>query len=464
LFGIKLDSIARKMQMQSQLAMRKQLIPFLFLPISLLLISCNGPQNPLTGNNSSPASPSLNPGHLIYTLSDQSLSAFHSITGTIVWQTNSSTPYQEALATKDAVYAVSDKLYAFDAASGQSTWNQPLTSNSTAFNTSNIAVDNQGVYIVSDDIAFAFNTKNGSILWRTELQPPSSSKGAIPNGGLGTPSPVIIVQNGILYTNAFDGNASDGSFVAALQTSHGNQLWSTTVPDDTETDNLVLYFQPVDTILLHNNVLYGITDTDIAAFNIQNGQILWQTITGGVASMALTDNAIYISATQNVVGSPQNGSYQLLLANGKLSTLNLPAGSANFEKGYINNMVYMTGGPTGGDILAFQLPSGTTKWHVEGTGQIDFLEVLGGNVYTARNDGRISLFNGNNGKTIWSRTVPKGQGKDILTDGNEIYMSGDGLVVAIEIHTGNTLWSAQTDGNRSVLTSDGFPLVFMSNN
>lgn len=438
----------------------KQSITLFLLSIPFVLAGCNGPQNPLSGFSPSSAPTPVDQGHLIYTLSDKSIHAIHSSNGTIAWHQDTSGTYQEALVTKNTVYVIGDKLYTFNAASGKPGWSEPIGSQSMVSNFSNIAVDDSNVYIVADGVALAFNAKNGNIQWRTTLQQPSNA--GMPDGGLETIYPVIIVQNGILYTNN-----NDGSFVAALRTSDGTQLWGIRIPDDIGSDTLGLglYYQPVDNLFLHNGVLYAMTSSDIAALNIQSGTISWQKIVGRIDSMAMFNNAIDINTYQSVVGSPPSGSYQVQLSNGGSSTLNLPSGSVDFEHGYMNGTVYMIGGPTNGDIMAVQLSNDSTMWDTPSTGKMDFLSVVDGNVYAVRDDGMIMLLNGKTGKTIWSQPMPQGEGENIQVDGDEIYSMSDGQITAIDVHTGHTLWTATTDGNKTSLTgSSAGPLVLMSSN
>lgn len=428
----------------------KQLSLFCSLFVVFLLAGCGGPQG------TSP-SPPVNQGHLIYTLSDKSLTALYSRTGVDAWHADTGGTYQEACASGGTVYTLSDKLSAFDAANGRLKWSQPLGGNTAPENTSNIVVDAQAVYLVSESIAFAFNPNNGSLLWRTELQPPASLAGAAPNGGLVPPTPTIIVQNGVLYTNG-----SNGTFAAALQTSNGQQLWSGAVPDNTTPHSLVPYFQPVSTLVFSQGELYGVTSTDLIAFNRQNGAIKWQTIVGALDSMAFVGDAVDVEVTRNVVGSPPSGAYQLSLASGTLRALRLPAGVVDFARGYKNGVLYLAGGPTGGDVLAVNLADGAIRWHFVGTGKIDFLDVLGGAVYALRSDGVTELLNASDGRTLWTQPGTSGQGKGAIADGDELYAPGDGLIMALDIHTGHILWSAQTNGNKSTPVSGGAPSVFLA--
>lgn len=446
-----------------QLLACQRLIQFFSLLLLLVLASCDSPSGLLNGGHSTSTQSSIDRGHLIYTMSDKSLRAFFSKKGVNAWKKDTSSTYRSFLVTKDTVYAVSDKLYAFDAVSGEDKWNQPIGENlSYSFNAvSNIATDNNNVYVVSNGIAFSFNAKKGTPQWRQPLQPPVDARGTA-DGGFGTSKAVIIVQSGMLYINN-----KDGSFVAALQTDHGKQLWSKQIPDDIDPGSFgaSLYYQPVDDLILHNGVLYARTSTDVVALNKQSGAIIWQKIVGRVDSMTMTTDDMYISTKQNVVGAPQDGFYQLKLSNGTLNALQLPDGSVDFEHGYQDGNVYMIGGPTSGDVMAVQLSNNALMWRVESTGKIDFLDILNGNLYVVRDDGMISLLDRRSHKTIWSKSVPRGQGLNVQADQSAIYSASNGHVTAMDIQTGKTLWTVDTNGNLAPLTSNSnAPAVFISSN
>src|SRR5581483_5754685 len=437
-------------------------ILFFFLVLLFVLAGCSNPQNILSGNAAS--STVVDQGHLVYTLSNTSLRAFHSKTGTLAWSQDSpdSSVYQEILVTKTTAYALRDhKLYTFDASSGKSGWSQPIDSLSSASSISNIAVDNWGVYVAANGIAFSFDAKTGNLQWRTTIQAPET---AGVTTSLASPKPVIVVQNGVLYTN-------DDAPVAvvALQSTTGKQLWSAGIPDDTPRTQGGL--QAVYNLLWHNGMLYAITNYDIAALNIHQGSILWQKVLGTgsfatgiiIGSFTIEDTTMMLTTT-NFDGS-QGGAYQLQLSTGTMTPLNLPSGVLDFGDGYHNGVAYMVTGPTSGDLIAAQVSNGTTLWNKEGTGHISYFSVVGENVYIVRDDGVIMLLDGKNGKPLWSKTLQQGQGKNIQTDENAIYSANNGQLLALDVHTGSTLWTASTHGNKTDIQSRlNAPLVFMSSN
>jgi serine/threonine protein kinase len=217
------------------------------------------------------------------------------------------------------VSSTDDKLYAFDAITGQPKWAAPTNGPIG----SSPAVMNGVVYVGSaDGKLYAFDAATGKPRW------------AAFTGSLIGSSPAVV--NGVVYVGSEDNK------LYAFDAATGKQRWAAPTGDATSSTS-----SPA----VANGVVYiGSGDSLLHAFDAVTGQPKWVAATGGpiFSSPAVANGLVY-------VGSEDSRLYAFDVITGQPKWANLVVGG-NFAStpAVVNGMVYIIAGD--GHLYAFALP------------------------------------------------------------------------------------------------------------
>lgn len=196
-------------------------------------------------------------------------------------------------------------------------------------------------------------------------------------------------------------------------------------------------------------VLVGTAKGELIALAQDSGKQLWNT---SLSSEILAPAAVDLGT---VVAQTVDGKiFALSAADGQIlwrqersePALSLRGTSAPFAIGGI-----VLTGFASGKLAAFQLKDGHVLWEIpvaeqRGRSEIERLVdvdvqplVVDKLLYAAAYQGKLIAFNLENGRIVWSRDISAYSGMD--ADTSNIYITDDkGTVLALDIHTGATLW------------------------
>ena len=209
----------------------------------LLLASCGGSSS--AGNTT--ATPLPVPSQTVYVVSTTGLYAYQSDDGKQRWSFQPSSTLlfgaQEPLALANGVvYWVADKLYALDASDGRPRWSAPVGNNPGA-----VYVSGDLVYVLSSDLLYAFNTGDGTLRWRQQLQ-----------YSLGTTTKLLL-EHGTLY-------AVNGANLTALRADSGAMQWPFSLDPGLG--------ESITDIFLAGNTLLVWSPTTLDGLDTSNGHVL----------------------------------------------------------------------------------------------------------------------------------------------------------------------------------------------
>ncbi len=244
------------------------------------------------------ASPTVAGGVVYIGSSDGNIYALDAKTGNELWSYDAGQPNETvtpttAVVTGGIVYASSSDgmshsyLFALDAKTGVELWRAQV--NDQLF--TNPQVDNGVIYIASsaldqagglpltDSYVYAFNTGDGSQLWRSEK---------ISDVILAAPT----VASGVVYFGSRNDN------VYALDAGNGTELWH-------HNTGGAVFASPQ----VANSVIYvgmsggGVGNNSIMALNTKDGSMRWRhTITNYAgANIVVNNNIIYVGSSDSVV-------------------------------------------------------------------------------------------------------------------------------------------------------------------
>ena len=199
-------------------------------------------------------------------------------------------------------------------------------------------------------------------------------------------------------------------------------------------------------------VLVGTGKGDLIALAQDSGKQLWSvSLTSEILSPPAVDVGTVVA--QTVDGKV----FALSAADGQLlwrqersePALSLRGTSTPLAIGGI-----VLTGFASGKLAAFQLKDGHVLWEIpvaeqRGRSEIERLVdvdvqplVVDKLLYAAAYQGKLIAFNLENGRIVWSREISTYSGMD--TDTNNIYVTDDkGAVLALDIHTGATVWKQE---------------------
>lgn len=206
-------------------------------------------------------------------------------------------------------------------------------------------------------------------------------------------------------------------------------------------------------------VLVATSKGELMALAQGSGKRLW---TASLASEILSPPAIDLGT---VVAQTVDGKvHALSAADGQplwLQERNEPALSLRGTSAPLALGGIVLTGFASGKLAAFQLKDGHVLWEIpvaepRGRSEIERLVdvdvqalVVDKLLYTAAYQGKLIAFDLENGRIIWSRDLSTYSGMD--SDTNNIYITDDkGTVLALDIHTGATVWKQEQLRDRAL--------------
>jgi outer membrane protein assembly factor BamB/serine/threonine protein kinase len=293
------------------------------------------------------------------------------------------------------VGSVDDKLYAFDATTGQQRWAAP-TGGSIS---SSPAVIKGVVYVGSGDgKLYAFDAATGKQRWVAPT-----------NNGIYS-SPAVV--NGVVYVS------SDGKLYA-FNAITGKQEWAASIGGQ------ISYSSPA----VANRVVYvGSDDGKLYAFDATTGQQRWVAPTGGqsASSPAVANGVVYVSS-----GDSKLYAFDAVTGHQKWA-FPMSSSSGLYDPVVANGVVYVGAGDVGLD--AFDPITRQVKWVAATSDPIASLPaVANGVVYVGSAHGELYAFDAATGKQRWIAPNAGASNSPAVVNGVVYGGSGDGYLYAFSL-------------------------------
>ncbi|HEX6481466.1 MAG TPA: PQQ-binding-like beta-propeller repeat protein [Ktedonobacteraceae bacterium] len=348
-----------------------------FNPYESVLTSANVPgltqawySNAMKGNVFS--SPSVS-GGLVYIGSlDGRLYAIDAATGNTRWASdrtgssatsNASTP---AVINGTVYICLQDhRLYAFDALGGQLRWNSPA---GHVVGSSPIVADGV-IYVTGKGRVYAFDANSGQPRW-------VSASPGINNSDF----PPVAVANGVIYVSMSGSGAGAGQ-IYAYDVTTGHNLWvSDLVNGGTDINS-----SPT----VANGLVYiGSGNGGVVAFNATNGRFRWGTpaTAGSTGSSPAVANGVVYLAEDRVYAFDAVTGHQRWVTN--------PLGAYNSDSPVVANGIVYVCSAGDNSVYALDTASGHTLWTSPPANNQVFTApaVADGVVFMASEDGALYAF------------------------------------------------------------------------
>ncbi|MFT3866342.1 MAG: PQQ-binding-like beta-propeller repeat protein [Solirubrobacterales bacterium] len=304
------------------------------------------------------------------------------------------------------IYAVNNSgfVFALDAKTGEKLWERRIG----RLNASSPTYYKHRLYIVNlvPGHIVKLNAKNGKIIWKKSLP------------GRAESSPVVVDRS--VYFGDEDG------YLYSLSTVNGNVRWATQLGG------------PVKAApAYYGGRLYvGDYGGDMNAVEAKNGKLIWQTgslgtgVSGGefYSTPAVAFGRVY-------AGNNDDRVYSFDLSDGELAWTYSTGGYAYSAPAVANTKhspptVYI--GSFDGNIYALNAKDGTVRWSRATGGQIvGSLSAIGEIVYVSEFTNQRTLgYMMHSGKKVF--TYPKGTYTPIISDGQDLYLTGYSSITALE--------------------------------
>ncbi len=277
--------------------------------------------------------------------------------------------YSDPAVANGLVYvgSMDDKLYAFDATTGQQKWAAPTGG---SISTSPAVVDGV-VYINSgDDKLYAFDAMTGQQKWFVTT---SASLAPYPSS-----SPTVV--NRVVYIG------SRGGKIYAFDAMTGQQKWVVATGGRTSSVTVA-----------DGEVYVGSDDYKLYAFDATTGQQKWFVVIGSQISFltAVVNGVVYIGSLAGKV-------YAFDAISGQQKWVASTGSYIIGDPAVAGGEVYI--GSEDNKLYAFDAVSGQQKWVSPPTG--NFISsspiVANGLVYTHSNDGKLYVFDAVSGQQKWA--------------------------------------------------------------
>lgn len=384
---------------------------FFFLA-GLLLAGCEG----LSSGGNTVATPTPVPFQTVYIVSMSGLSAYQASDGKQRWSFQPSYPSlfnaQEPLALANGeVYWIADKLYTLDASNGKLRWSAPVGGNPGALHTSGNLV-----YVLSSNVLYAFNTSDGALRWRQQLQ-----------YSLGTTA-ILLLEHGTLY-------AVNGANLTALHPDSGAIQWQFSL-DPGLGESIKESFLAGYSILVWS-------PTTLDGLDASTGHVLWhkETQAKDLRVVGDTVDMIFIDVPADGLGTIITGLRALHMQDGtQLWQVNVPV--QNGQASFITDETFFRAiGPTGGDVEARSIQDGHQLWQIPSGDTFIDLTADGGTLYLETQQGEVDARRAMDGKQLWQYQGATG-GMSLSLINHVLYLVGKdtGDVVAIDPTKGAALW------------------------
>jgi outer membrane protein assembly factor BamB len=283
---------------------------------------------------------------------------------------------------------------------------------------------------------FAFNARDGSLLWRTKTDCWIVD---IPFNDNATP----LVNNGVVYSGTY-----------ALRAQDGHILWRAPTTVSSVGEFILL--------ALVDGVLYGETEGGVYAMNAQNGAILWHyppKLNMGVDGPLVVSNQMLIIGTQGSEEQPETSAlYAINTTNGSLRWYYLMGDYVGAA--LLNNMAYVASRDQ--HLYAFNCRNGSILWRYTFNAPVTISHptITPDGMLYINVDGPYAI-DSTNGSVLWHEPLGSNQSvfftPSVVIDGVDyLVRRGGGQVedtlYALDASTGTEYWHISNFNQISPLT------------
>jgi len=286
----------------------------------------------------------------------------------------------------------------------------------------NISVAGDLALAPSDDGALhAIDINTGEERWSVQLDGPA-----------GGPA----VADGTVFIS--DGNGA----IHALSLADGSEWWPSSVP----------LAAPTAPIVDGDRVYLGTGDGYLVALNAATGAIVWQT---EVSPDGLPVYRVPALSDGRIFAGVQNGPFVAVQASDGKQLWSAPGNGSGYGTPVVSGKgVYISGG---GGLRALDVASGDVRWQTDDYGT----PALAGQIGIGGTDaGDVIAYDLSTGVVRWQVSFV-GPMRPAAVAGNDVYVSADGeqRIYALDVQTGQELWSFALDGANECCVAASHGLV-----
>jgi len=270
--------------------------------------------------------------------------------------------------------------------------------------------------------AYALNLSTGSVIWDTLI------------GGQAYVSPAVGEGK------AFVGYISGGTTtIWALDEATGSKIWSYTI------EHITGVPQHIAPTYADGKVFIGpIADEKIYALNATTGQLAWTFATGDAGSSPQSNPAV--AGDMIFVGSQDFRLYALNVTTGMQIWNFSTGGRVTSSPAVSNGMIFV--GSSDGKLYAVNKTTGAHIWNSTHSSVTSSPAVADGMVFVG-----FEAFSATTGALIWNNSKGSTSSSPAVAD-NKVFVASDGgSIFALDMTTGEEIWSYKTQTSRTLYSS-----------
>lgn len=353
-------------------------------------------------------------GDTYYGTSGEDVYALNAKTGVRLWHYYTKVPASLLAVAQGMVYfflSYNGHAYALDAKTGAVAWQSQATF-SGGVNT--LFVQNGVLYIETAtevSVLSALNASNGTLLWTYVSH----------SGSVGM---AFVLIQGVFYISSSQSSGHSGTSLCAVEASNSSEIWCQDYGD------LGGFTAPIVTgnIVAVGYYPYG-GSSQILAFNISNGSLVWQR--SNVSLLAGAQGTIYAFVDgSNVVEAFKAGHGALIWQNGFGTAIQ--GGSL-----VSNGVLYVSNSDN--NVYAINTTDGSLLWSYN-VGAVAFTFVVVNGVAYISTDSALYALNASTGSPLWVSKIPVNTVNFVSVRLGIVYVGSGYIVHALSIQTGKQLW------------------------
>ncbi len=328
-------------------------------------------------------------------------------------------------------------FYALNALNGSLLWKyqstKPFVSSAT--------YNNGTVYMAGiDGYVYSFDALDGTVKWKNQLN------------SIGIESNVVF-NNGILFVG------TDDDYFYALDANTGAIKWRFLTGGNISSSPT----------LLNDQVFFGSDDSKMYCLNALTGELKWSFKTGDIINIsgpALVNGILYFGCRDKNLYA-LNANTGVLVWKYFVTNISLEMSSPTVSNGivYIGGWGTFPVNGTKGSLYAVDALTGKLIWEkLQNTGFSSSPNITNGILYISGDDMKVHALNAASGESIWEKMIIPNSSSPVVSNGI-VYVGGGGTwyFYALDAITGTEKWKFNTPNgimttSPLIVTSMGAPI------